>query len=93
MRKLLALVLVLSGCLAFIGQAFASTQAGYADCCLHGCKGMAQCASAVCQACAAPQAAPLPGQPPELASDGPLWPLAEATFDAGSRPQPWTPPD
>lgn len=93
MRKLLAVFIVLLGCLAFVGQAAASTSAGYSDCCLHGCKGMTQCASASCQTCAAPQLAPTPHRPQATTADGATWRLAAAPFDAGLQPEPWTPPD
>ena len=93
MRKLLAIFLVLLGCLTFVGQAVAGAAASYSDCCLQGCKGMAHCASATCQACAAPQPAPLAGQPPPPALQEPAWPVMDARFDAGLRQRPWTPPD
>ncbi len=93
MRKLIAVFIVLLGCLAFVGQAAASTSAVYSDCCLHGCKGMTQCAGAGCQACAAPQLAPTPQKPLTINADGSMWHHATATFDTGLQPKPWTPPD
>lgn len=93
MRKLFAVFLVLFGCLTFVGQAVASTSAGYSDCCLQGCKGMVHCASAACQACAAPQPAPAPRAMVAHQPDAPHWPLANTSFDAGPRRQPWNPPD
>ena len=93
MRKLLAVFLVLLGCLAFVGQAVASVSAGYSDCCLQGCKGMAHCASATCQTCAAPQPAPMAEHPTAHAVEEPLWRSTDSSFDAGPRGEPWTPPD
>ena len=93
MRKLFVVLLMLFGCLAFMGQAVASATAGYDDCCLHGCKGMTQCAGATCQTCAAPQPAPLPSQPAAPAADGRHWGAAETAFAAGPRLSLWTPPD
>jgi len=93
MRKLLAMVLVLFGCLTFVGQAVASVSAGYSDCCLHGCKGMAQCANASCQACATPQPAPLSDQPVVPAPDAGHGCVPQASLDAGPSHEPWTPPD
>ncbi|MBI3349364.1 MAG: hypothetical protein HY020_19400 [Burkholderiales bacterium] len=92
MRKLLTVLLVLFGCLTFVGQAVAGA-AGYDDCCLHGCKGMTQCASAACHTCAAPQQAPLPDRPAAPAPDGRHWHESAAPFDTGPRRKPWTPPD
>ncbi|MFG6429871.1 hypothetical protein [Roseateles sp. LYH14W] len=93
MRKLLAVLAVLLGCLAFVGQAVASVSAGYSDCCLQGCEGMAHCATASCQTCAAPQPAPAPQRPAAPAAEGLQWCSTKVSFDAGSRPEPWTPPD
>lgn len=93
MRKWWVVFIVLLGCLGFVGQATASVAAGYSDCCLQGCKGMAQCASASCQACAAPQPAPPAGQPPLQGPEELAWPAADAPFDAGPRREPWLPPD
>ena len=93
MRKLLAIVLVLFGCLAFVGQATASVSAGYSDCCLNGCNGMAQCASAACQACAAPQPAPLMERPATMDAGDTAWQVAPAPFATGPQQEPWTPPD
>ena len=93
MRKLLAVLVVLLGCLTFIGQAAASASAGYSDCCLQGCKGMSQCAHTACQTCAAPQPAPMAGQPPARAVAEPPWPATDTPFDAGTGRGPWTPPD
>lgn len=93
MRKLVAVLIVLFGCFAFIGQAVASASAGYSDCCLHGCKGMTQCASVSCQTCAAPQAVPAPELPLAPIGAGMTWCLAAIPFDAGLRREPWTPPD
>lgn len=84
---------VLLGCLGVVGQATASVAAGYSDCCLQGCKGMVQCASASCQACAAPQPAPPAGQPLPPGLDELAWPEADVPFDAGPRREPWKPPD
>jgi hypothetical protein len=93
MRKLFAALLVLFGCLTFVGQAVSSASAGYSDCCLQGCKGMVHCASATCQACAAPQPAPAPQSRAALPTAVPQWSLANTSFDAGPRFEPWTPPD
>ena len=93
MRKLLAMVLVLFGCLTFVGQAVASVSAGYSDCCLQGCKGMAQCANVSCQACAAPQPAPMADQAEMPAPDARHWRASPASFDGGPSHEPWTPPD
>lgn len=93
MRKLLAIVVVLLGCLGLVGQAAASVSAGYSDCCLQGCKGMSQCASAVCQACAAPQSAPPPAVSFTWAVEEPRWQLHQPEFEAGLAREPWTPPD
>jgi hypothetical protein len=93
MRKLFAVLLVLFGCLTFVGQAVASASAGYSDCCLQGCKGMVHCASATCQACAAPQPAPAPQAMEAQPADEPHWPFTTMSFDAGPRREPWNPPD
>lgn len=93
MRKWLAVFVVLFSCLTWVGQAAASASAGYSDCCLQGCKGMSQCASAGCQACAAPQPAPLMGLPVTPVVEAPRWRPAQAAFDTGPCRGPWTPPD
>jgi hypothetical protein len=93
MRKLLAIVVMLFCGLAFVGQTLASASAGYSDCCLQGCEGMARCANAACQACAAPQPAPMVAQLPAPVTGEPQWLSAHFSFDAGLRPEPWTPPD
>lgn len=93
MRKLLAVLAVLFGCLAFVGQAAASASAGYSDCCLQGCEGMAHCASATCQTCAAPQPAPAPQRHAVPAAEGVQWGSTAVSFNAGLRPEPWAPPD
>jgi hypothetical protein len=93
MRKLLAVLAVLFGCLAFVGQAAASASAGYSDCCLQGCEGMAHCASASCQTCAAPQPAPAPQRHAATAAEGVQWGSTAVSFNAGLRPEPWAPPD
>lgn len=93
MRKLLAVLAVLFGCLTFVGQAVASVSAGYSDCCLQGCKGMAHCASATCQTCAAPQPAPAPEQPVASSIEQPPWHSTQVAFDTGPRRGPWIPPD
>lgn len=93
MRKLFALFAVLLGCLLFTGQAVAAATAGYSDCCLQGCEGMAQCASAACQACAAPLAAPagtaqaLPTVPARE------WRRVVVSQRVGPTREPWSPPD
>jgi hypothetical protein len=93
MRKLLTVLLLLFGGLVFGGQAVASVAVGYDDCCLHGCKGMTQCANAACQSCAAPQPAPPPGSPAAPVAEALRWRVASVLFDAGLRCEPWTPPD
>ena len=93
MRKWWVAFIVVLGCLGFAGQATASVAAAYSDCCLQGCKGMASCASASCQACAAPQPAPPAGQPLLPGREAPAWPAADAPFDAGPCREPWKPPD
>lgn len=93
MRKLLAVLMVLFGWLAFVGQAVAGASAGYSECCMDGCKGMTQCASATCQTCAAPQPAPLgEALPTAVLADEHLRQSA-TPFEAGLRRGPWIPPD
>ena len=92
-RPLLALLLALFCCLTLVGQAVAGSTAAYSDCCLQGCKGMAHCGSAACQACAAPQAVPakLSVQAPRAAprhwAETPRPTAPSATY------VPWRPPD
>ncbi len=93
MRKLIAVLVVLLGCLTFVGQSVASVSAGYSDCCLQGCKGMAHCVSATCQTCAMPQLAPMPERLISEPADTPGWLSTESRFDAGPLSGPWTPPD
>lgn len=92
MRRFFALFVMLLG-LAFAGQAMASATAGYSDCCLQGCKGVSHCASAACQACAAPQPAPA-GDALKLPSPGePRWQPALVPFISSQATAPWRPPD
>lgn len=93
MRKWLAIVVMLFCGLAFVGQAVASASAGYSDCCLQGCEGMAQCANAACQACAAPQPAPMAAHVAVPVAGEPAWRSADVSFESGQRCKPWTPPD
>lgn len=93
MRKLFALVAVLLGCLMFAGQSAAAATAGYSDCCLHGCEGMAQCASASCQACAAPLAAPAGEAVPMATPPGREWRCIAVLPRVGPTREPWSPPD
>ncbi|RZJ07977.1 MAG: hypothetical protein EOP39_14975 [Rubrivivax sp.] len=93
MRRFFAVFVVLLG-LAFAAQAMASATAGYSDCCLQGCKGVSHCASAACQACAAPQPAPaqdiLRAKAPP---DPPRWQPAPEPFIESQAAAPWRPPD
>lgn len=93
MRKLFALVAVLLGCLLFAGQTVAAATAGYSDCCLHGCEGMAQCTSASCQACATPLAAPVADAAALLLPQARAWSPIAVPTRAGPTREPWNPPD
>lgn len=93
MQKLLAVLVLLFGCLAVAGQAVASSWAGYSDCCLQGCKGMVHCTNDACQACAASQAAPMQEALVRRIVSGMPWFSCNSTLDSGSPRRPWTPPD
>jgi hypothetical protein len=93
MRKLLGVLVLLFGCLTFVGQAVASAASPYHDCCMQGCKGMTHCASAACQNCASPATAP-PAAPLSAHAAAPTsWPVATTHFAPGASRAPWCPPD
>ncbi|MDN3920894.1 hypothetical protein [Roseateles violae] len=93
MRKLLALIAVLLGCLMFVGQSMAATSARYSDCCLQGCEGLMQCANLACEVCVLPQV--IPASPsiviPSPAQAEPS--LSGKRLRVGPLREPWNPPD
>lgn len=93
LRNLLGVLLLLLGCLAVAGQAVAGAAAGYSDCCLQGCEGMAHCTQAACQACAAPLVGPAPATPAAAACGATPLPQATPALGHGPMHEPWTPPD
>lgn len=93
MRKLLGVLVVLFGCLTFVGQAVAGAASPYNDCCMQGCKGMTHCASAACQTCASPATAPTSSLPLAHDATPASWPVATAHFGPGASRAPWCPPD
>jgi len=92
MRKLLAVIAVLLGCL-LAAQSAQALVAAYSDCCGDECRGLAQCANSACQVCVVPLAL--------AARTEPLAPPREAQlptrFAASLPPVPvveiWNPPD